>query len=106
MSGRFDDLTPVGEGLEGLLRAMGMPAALDVATLVDDWAEIAGEPFASMARPAAFGSGELILEVPDGGVATLRKYRLGDLVDRLAGRFGEGRVTSVRIRVGGRKKGL
>ncbi len=106
MTAGFDDLTPVGDGLDGLLRSMGMPAALDVPTLVDEWAEIAGEPFASLSRPAAFGSGELILEVPDGSVASLLKYRLGDLVERLSRRFGEGRVTSVRIRVGGRKKGL
>ena len=99
------DLTPVGDGLERMLRALGMPEAIDVATLVDGWAEVAGEPFASQSRPVSFGRGELTLEVFDGAVASLLKYRVGDLVDRLARRFGEGRVTSVRIKVGRHKKG-
>ncbi|HSG78431.1 MAG TPA: DUF721 domain-containing protein [Acidimicrobiia bacterium] len=100
------DLTPVGDGLERMLRALGMPEAIDVTTLVDRWDEVAGEPFASLSRPASFGRGELTLEVADGAVASLLKYRVGDLVDRLARRFGEGRVTSVRIRVGRGKKAL
>jgi len=100
------DLTPVGDGLERMLSDLGMPESLDVAALVETWSEVAGEPFASMSRPASFGSGELTLEVADGAVASLLKYRVGDLVERLARRFGEGRVTSVRIRVGRHKKGL
>ena len=100
------DLTPVGDGLERMLANLGMPEAIDVAILVDGWQEVAGEPFASMSRPASFGGGELTVEVSDGAVASLLKYRVGDLVGRLAERFGEGRVTSVRIRVGRHKKGL
>lgn len=100
------DLTPVGDGLERMLRALGMPEAIDIAALVDGWAEVAGEPFASQSLPASFGRGELTVEVVDGAVASLLKYRIGDLVERLGRRFGEGTVTSVRIKVGKHKKGL
>jgi hypothetical protein len=48
----------------------------------------------------------LTLVATDGVAASLLKYRVGDLVGRLGERFGEGVVTSVRIRVGGLKKRL
>jgi predicted nucleic acid-binding Zn ribbon protein len=96
----------VGEGLEELLRRLGMPEEIDVTALVDEWSEVAGEPFGSMSRPASFGGGVLTIEVDDGAIASLLKYRLGDLVESLGRRFGEDRVTSVRIRVSRGKKGL
>ncbi|MBI5156934.1 MAG: DUF721 domain-containing protein [Acidimicrobiia bacterium] len=101
-----DDLRPIGAGLERLLRDMGIPRLFDVVRLADEWVEAAGEPFASLARPVGYRDGELILEVADGSAASLLKFRVGDLVARLAERYGPGTVTSVRIRVGGGKKGL
>ena len=105
-----DDLRPVGSGLERLLRDLGMPEVFDVTRLADEWQEAAGEPFASLAEPVAFGAGELVLRVADGTAASLLKFRVGDLVERLAARYGPGNVTSVRLRVGrtpgGVKKGL
>ncbi|HLE38090.1 MAG TPA: DUF721 domain-containing protein [Acidimicrobiia bacterium] len=100
-----DDLRPIGAGLERLLRDMGMPRAFDVARLADEWPEAAGEPFASLSRPASYRGGELVLEVADGASASLLKFRIGDLIERLTERYGPGAVTTVRIRVGGGKKG-
>ena len=101
-----DGLRPIGDGVERMLRALGMPETIDVGALVDDWGEIAGEPFGSMSAPASFGDGVLTLVAEDGVAASLLKYRVSGLIERLAARFGDGVVTSVRIRVGGRKKGL
>ncbi len=101
-----DDLKPIGSGLERLLRDMGMPRLVDIASLADEWAEAAGEPFAGLSRPASYRAGELVLVVADGAAASLLKYRIGDLVARLGERYGPGAVTSVRLRVGGAKKGL
>lgn len=101
-----DDLRPIGAGLERLLRDMGMPRLFDVVRLADEWDEAAGEPFASLARPAGYRDGELLIQVADGSAASLLKFHIGDLVTRLAERYGPGTVTSVRIRVGGGKKGL
>ena len=101
-----DDLTPIGSGLERLLRDMGMPRVFDVARLAEEWGEAAGEPFASLSRPASYRAGELVLGVADGAAASLLKFRISDLVRRLEERYGPGTVTTVRLRVHGPKMGL
>lgn len=101
-----DDLTPIGSGLERLLRDMGMPRVFDVARLADEWVEASGEPFASLSRPASYRAGELVLVVADGAAASLLKFQISDLVRRLGERYGPGTVTAVRLRVGGAKNGL
>lgn len=99
-----DGLSPVGSGLPEMLKRLGMPEEFDVSRLADDWAEVAGAPFAGLSSPVAFGAGELVVSVVDGTAASLLKFRIGDLVERLAARYGAGRVTSVRLTVRGRKK--
>ena len=100
-----EELRPIGTGLERLLRDMGMPRLMDIARLAEEWPEASGEPFASLSRPASYRGGELVLEVEDGAAASLLKYRIGDLVKRLAERFGPGTVTAVRLSVARAKKG-
>lgn len=100
-----EDLKPIGAGLERLLRDMGMPRLVDIGRLAEEWAEAAGEPFAALSRPTSYRGGELVLAVEDGAAASLLKYRIGDLVDRLAQRYGPGAVTAVRITVARSKKG-
>jgi hypothetical protein len=101
-----EDLRPISSGLEKLLEGMGMPEAFDAAKLADEWADIAGEPFAGLSWPLSFGGGELVLGVGDGAAASLLRFRLDDLVRRLGERYGKGRVRSVRIRVSTPKNGL
>ena len=100
------DLEPIGRDLDLLLARWGMPTVIDLTGLVADWTTVAGEPFAGMAEPVGFKDGELVLEVKDGSAATLLKYRVGLLLDRLKEHFGEGTVTSIKIRVGNHKKRL
>jgi hypothetical protein len=101
----MSDLEQVGSLVERLLRRLGLPAQGDTARLVEDWAELAGEPWGSRSRPVGLKDGELLLEVPDGATATLLKYRERDLVHRLESRLGAAAITSVRIRVERGKKG-
>ena len=101
-----DELRPIGAGLDRLLRDMGLPRLMDVARLGEEWADAAGEPFASLAKPVSYRQGELLLAVSDGASASLLKFRIPDLVERLTERYGPGTVTSVRLRVSAAKKGL
>ena len=98
------DLEPISRDVEELLEKLGMPAALDLATLADDWDRVAGDPFAGVSRPVGFADGDLVVEVVDGAAATLLKYRLGSLLDRLSEGFGEDAVRRIRIRVARGKK--
>ncbi len=98
------DLEPIGRDVDEMLARLGMPTAVDLAQLVADWDDVAGEPFAAMAEPVGLKGGELVVEVPDGAAASLLRYRVGPLLDRLRDHFGEGVVESVRVNVGNRKK--
>jgi predicted nucleic acid-binding Zn ribbon protein len=100
------DLEPVAGDVEALLRRLGMPRMVDLDRLVSEWDTLAGEPFSTMARPAGYSNGELLVEVVDGAAASLLKYRVGVLLDRLRQHLGDGIVDSIRIRVGKSKKGL
>ncbi len=100
------DLEPIGKDLDALLERMGMPASLDLAELVEEWGRVAGEPFAGVAEPVGLKDGELVVQVKDGAAASLLKYRVGPLLDRLRSHFGEESIDRVRIRVRNRKKGL
>ncbi len=101
-----DDMRPIGSGLERLLRDIGMPRIFDIGRLADEWPEVAGEPFAALSQPASYRGGELVIQATDGASASLLKFHVGGLVERLTERYGPGVVTTVRIRVGGAKKGL
>jgi hypothetical protein len=100
----MSDLEPIGGEVEEFLTKLGMPPMLDVARLVDEWDELAGEPFSSMATPAGFSDGELVVEVTNGPAASIMKYRAGALLDRLRDSLGDGVVERIRIRVENPKK--
>lgn len=99
-------LEPVGGFLDQVLRKFGIPDRVDLTRLVEEWPGLAGEPWAGRSRPAGLDGGELLVEVDDGATATLLSYQRNALVDRLEGALGTRLVTSVRIRVARRKKGL
>jgi predicted nucleic acid-binding Zn ribbon protein len=102
----MSDLEHVGNDLEQMLRRLGMPDPAAAERLVEEWATVAGEPWAGRSRPAGLKDGVLVVEVDDGSVATLLKYQERALLERLARHLGPGLATSVRIRVARRKKGL
>jgi hypothetical protein len=99
------DLERIGDGLEEVLRRLGLPAVDVLQRLVSDWAELAGEPWASRALPAGLQRGELVVEVADGTSASLLRYQTGELLRRLEGGLGARLVDAVRIRLAGPKKG-
>jgi predicted nucleic acid-binding Zn ribbon protein len=99
-------LEPVGGFLDRVLRRFGLPDPVDLTRLVEEWADLAGEPWGSRSRPGGLADGELVVEVDDGSIATLLSYQRTALVDRLADRLGRSLVTSVRIRVARGRKGV
>jgi hypothetical protein len=98
------DLQRIGDGLEGVLRRLGLPSPDALDRLVNDWPALAGEPWASRAVPVGLRRGELVVEVADGSTASLLKYQSGALADRLEQALGARLVDVVRIRLSSPKK--
>ena len=90
------DLEKVGGFLDQVLRRLGLPDPLDLNRLVEEWADLAGEPWGTRSQPAGLANGELVVEVDDGSIATLLRYQQKTLIDRLESRLGAPLVTSVR----------
>ena len=101
----MSDLERIGDGLEAVLRRLGLPAVDVLQRLVSDWAELTGEPWASRARPAGLQRGELVVEVADGTSASLLRYQTEELLRRLEEGLGARLVDTVRMRLAGPKKG-
>ncbi len=95
----MDGLEEISDVLDDVMRRLGVARPVDVAQLVTDWDDTAGEPWAGRSQPAALEGGELVVEVSDGAAASLLRYQTGDLIRRLEKVLGQGLVTSVRIRV-------
>ena len=93
------DPEPIRSLLDQVLSRMGVARPVDVAQLVADWDETAGEPWAGRSRPASLEGGELVVEATDGAAASLLRYQVNGLVKRLDESLGQGLVTSVRVRV-------
>lgn len=102
----MSDLQRIGDDLEGVLRRLGLPAPGALERLVDDWDRVAGEPWAGRASPVNLHRGELVVEVADGATASLLKYQVNDLLERLEQGLGARLVETVRLRVRGSKKSL
>jgi hypothetical protein len=102
----MSDLYPIGDDLEAVLRRLGLPAPGVLERLVGDWARVAGEPWAERAAPVSLHLGELLVEVADGTTASLLKYQVNGLLERLEQGLGARLVESVRLRVRSAQKGL
>lgn len=96
---RRSEPVPLSDMLDSLLAQLGAARAPDLSRLLAGWEDLAGEPWASRARPIKLAGGELVVEVSDGATASLLKYQALDLIDRCAAEFGPGVVSSVAIRV-------
>ena len=102
---RVSDLERIGDDLPELFRRMGLPAPDAAARIMDEWPTLAGEVWATRARPAGLRDGVLHVAATDGATATLLRYRSSELLERLEQHLGGGVVTAVRVTVSGRQNG-
>ena len=92
-------LDPIGDMLTPFLEKLGLAKPDKAARLTIEWEALAGEPWATQARPAGLRSGELLVDVVDSATVSLLRYRTGELLERLDEALGEGTVEVVRLRV-------
>jgi predicted nucleic acid-binding Zn ribbon protein len=92
-------LDPIGEMLTPFLERLGLSRPDTAARLSSEWEELAGEPWATRARPAGLRNGQLVVDVIDAATVSLLRYRTGELLERLDEKLGEGTVEVIRLRV-------
>jgi hypothetical protein len=101
----MSDLQRIGDDLDGVLRRLGLPSPDALDRLLNEWPEVAGGVWAQRAVPVGLRSGELVVEVADGSTASLLRYQVDALLERLEQALGARLVGSVRLRVAGAKRG-
>jgi predicted nucleic acid-binding Zn ribbon protein len=94
-----DDLHPVSESLDVVVRGLRGAGAKATAGVFGRWEDVVGPHVAAHARPVALDDGRLVVEVDEPGWATQLRYLEADLLDRLATVAGPGAVRSIEVRV-------
>lgn len=92
-------LDPIGDMLTPFLERLGLSRPDTAARLSSEWEELAGEPWATRARPAGLRNGQLVVDVIDAATVSLLRYRTGELLKRLDDKLGDGTVEVIRLRV-------
>ena len=70
-----------------------------MATLLDRWPEVVGESLAARIKAVAVRGSELLVSVDDPAWASQISWLETQLLERIAGIIGSGRITAVRVRV-------
>ena len=70
-----------------------------MATLLDRWPEVVGESLAARIKAVAVRGSELLVSVDDPAWASQISWLETQLLERIDGIIGSGRITAVRVRV-------
>lgn len=87
------------ELLDRVVRGMGAPGTDAVELVFNRWADVVGSVLAKQTRPVALDAGRLVLEADDPAVVSHVRWLERQLLERLDGLLGAGRVTEVDVRV-------
>ena len=109
-----DDLLPplpteVSQLLDRVVRGMGAPGTDAVELVFNRWEDVVGTVLAKQTRPTGLDQGRLVLVADDPAVVSHVRWLEAQLLERLAGLLGAGRVTGVDVRVarpGQRRRGI
>ena len=94
-----DDLHPVSESLDVVVRGLKGAGAKATAGVFGRWEDVVGPHVAAHARPVVLDDGRLVVEVDEPGWATQLRYLEADLLEQLAAVAGPGAVRSIEVRV-------
>ena len=70
-----------------------------MATLLDRWPEVVGESLAARIKAVAVRGSDLLVSVDDPAWASQISWLETQLLERIDGIIGSGRITAVRVRV-------
>jgi hypothetical protein len=76
---------------------MGLPDPVLMSQLIDDWDELAGNPWVGRSRPVVIKGRTLVVEASAPSMVAFLRYGSTQLVEALTARFGEGVVDQVEV---------
>jgi predicted nucleic acid-binding Zn ribbon protein len=89
----------VGESLDRVAAALGVPKASTLPAVFAAWDELVGASVAGNARPRSLADTTLVVAVTDPGWATQLRWLEADLLARFAERLGPEVITRIEVRV-------
>ena len=90
---------PLRRSLERLLAGMGAPQIDDTMMIIEQWPEIVGAQLVERIEAVAVSGSELVVAVHDPAWASQVAWLEAQLLERIEGLVGAGKITSVRVRV-------
>lgn len=90
---------PLNEGLDRVVRSLGLPSADSLGMVFSRWSDIVGDELAGQCEPVSLNRGRLVVRAADQAWATELRWLTNVLIDRCATTLGTGVVTSVQIRL-------
>ncbi len=92
-----EDLTPLNRSVFSALSGLGISHIGLSIRLINEWDELAGDPWAGQTRPLGIREGELIVETATASLVSMFRYATGSLHERLEGVIGEGVISSITV---------
>jgi hypothetical protein len=97
---RTDDLVPIGDVVDALMKEDVFSRGMPIATLARRWPELVGERLARATQPASLEGGVLLVRASDGPWGAQAKYLADEIRERADQALGRGSVTAIRVVVG------
>lgn len=92
------DLSPLESSLDAMFRRLGLPDPLRLSRLMDEWDEIAGEPWRGRSRPVTVEGRVLVVEANTPSTVAFLRYGETALLEAIRAHFGDGFVDRVEVR--------
>ena len=90
-------LEPIGQGLSGWLKRLGMPDIDTFFAIAAAWPGAVEDPWKSGAEPAMLDKGELTVRVHNRASIRVLSYGVNDLIDRLNEAIDQPAIESIRL---------
>ncbi|MGC2241390.1 MAG: DUF721 domain-containing protein [Acidimicrobiia bacterium] len=92
------DLSSFGSSLEEMFRRLGLPDPIVMSRLIEEWDDLAGEPWSRRSTPQYIQGRTLIVEASTPSMVAFLRYGSAGLLEVLAERLGEGVIDHIDIR--------
>ena len=91
---------PIGQGMDSLMKKLGMSSGYNFEQIAEQWAEIVGCDVAAHCRPGAVERGALIVFVDSSSwLNELSRYGKKQMLDNVQKQLGSDKIKSVVLRI-------